>query len=176
MTTTFRRVAAARLLPLFVLALVAASCGGDDGGAEPTSTGTGGGMDMSEGETSFAFGEPGDAAGADRSVEIEARDIEFDPTAVDVSVGETITFTITNTGAAIHEFVIGDEAAQDEHETEMQEMPSGSAMHDEPNAVALQPGETKDVTWTFTGSGEVLFGCHQPGHYEAGMVGTFNVS
>lgn len=173
MFTTFRRTTIARLLPLFVLALVAAACG-DESTAGPDATGTG--SEMDDEHTSFAFGEPGAAADADRSVDIEALDIEFDPTSVDVTVGETITFVVRNTGATVHEFVIGDTTTQDEHEAEMQAMASGMTMHDEANAITLQPGDSKEVTWTFTGPGEVLFGCHQPGHYEAGMVGTFNVN
>jgi uncharacterized cupredoxin-like copper-binding protein len=53
---------------------------------------------------------------------------------------------------------------------------SGDMMHDESNAFVLEPGETKEMTWHFTQSGEVLFGCHQPGHYAAGMKGTITVS
>ena len=49
-------------------------------------------------------------------------------------------------------------------------------MPDEPNAFVLQVGETKELTWTFTVAGEVLIGCHQPGHYQAGMVGKIKVA
>jgi len=48
-------------------------------------------------------------------------------------------------------------------------------MGDEPNAFVLDPGQTKETTWTFTAAGELLYGCHQPGHYGAGMVGTITV-
>lgn len=44
-------------------------------------------------------------------------------------------------------------------------------MHDEPNAVSLQPGETKELTWTFTSAGELIYG-----HYDAGMRGTLTVT
>jgi uncharacterized cupredoxin-like copper-binding protein len=46
--------------------------------------------------------------------------------------------------------------------------------HDDPNAVMVQPGETKELIWTFTKTENVEFGCNVPGHYEAGMKGTFN--
>lgn len=49
-------------------------------------------------------------------------------------------------------------------------------MHDEPNAVSLQPGETKELTGTFTSAGELIYGCHEPGHYDAGMRGTLTVT
>jgi uncharacterized cupredoxin-like copper-binding protein len=48
-------------------------------------------------------------------------------------------------------------------------------MHDEPNAFVLEAGETKEMTWHMTQSGEILFGCHQPAHYEAGMKGIITI-
>ena len=131
--------------------------------------------EMSDGHhDTFAFGEPADPAEADRTVQIEAKDIEFDPMSVEVVVGETITFVVTNTGAAAHDFTLGDAHIQDEHEAEMQQM-AGDMMHDDVNAFVLAPGETKELTWRFTAAGEVLYGCHQPGHYAAGMVGSITV-
>jgi len=50
---------------------------------------------------------------------------------------------VTNTGAIQHEFVLGDEAAQAEHETEM-----GGSMgmgQDEEMAIGIDPGETKEL-------------------------------
>jgi len=32
------------------------------------------------------------------------------------------------------------------------------------NQIGLKPGETKSLTWRFTEAGEVLYGCHEPGH------------
>ena len=43
-------------------------------------------------------------------------------------------------------------------------------------AVTVNPGETKDLTTTFDRAGTVIIGCHQPGHYEAGMKATVTVS
>ena len=40
------------------------------------------------------------------------------------------------------------------------------------NAVTVAAGETRVLTWRFEDAGEVLYGCHEPGHYEAGMVGS----
>jgi uncharacterized cupredoxin-like copper-binding protein len=64
---------------------------------------------------------------------------------------------------------------QDAHEAEMAEMSGDTAMHDEPNAFILQAGDTKEMTWHMTQSGEILFGCHQLGHYAAGMKGTITM-
>ncbi|HEX6257545.1 MAG TPA: plastocyanin/azurin family copper-binding protein [Euzebyales bacterium] len=130
---------------------------------------------------SFAFGEPADPADADRTVDVEAQEeggFSFEPDTIEVAEGETVTFNVTNVGEAVHEFVIGDEHTQEEHEAEMEAMRSEGemVMHDEPNAFALQPGETKTLTWTFSSAGELIYGCHQPGHYDAGMRGTLVVT
>jgi uncharacterized cupredoxin-like copper-binding protein len=173
---------------LMVFGLVAAACSSDDsdGGTETTMDAE---MDMEDDhdhegdmemdmDMAFAFGDPMDAGMADRVVEISAGDsFRFDPESVAVTAGETITFRVTNDGAIPHDFVLGDAAMQDEHEAEMADMASGGDMsHDEPNAFVIEPGETKEMTWHMTQSGEILFGCHQPGHFAAGMKGTITVS
>lgn len=129
-------------------------------------------------EEAVDFGEAGNPADADRTIEIEMLDsLRFEPETVDVQVGETITFALTNSGEIVHEFLIGDEEYQQEHAEEMAEMNGGTMGHgDRPNGIELDPGETGELTWTFTEEGELLYGCHEPGHYEGGMVGTINVS
>lgn len=127
----------------------------------------------------FAFGEPAEAADADRTIEVEALDsLAYEPAAVEVAAGETITFVVTNSGVIVHEFVIGDAEVQEEHEAEMAEMAESGEMQmaDEPNAISLDPGETKRITWRFAEGGELEFACHQPGHYAGGMVGILTVS
>jgi uncharacterized cupredoxin-like copper-binding protein len=47
--------------------------------------------------------------------------------------------------------------------------------HDRANTVTVAAGETKELTWAFTEPGTVLIGCHQPGHYDAGMKGQITV-
>jgi uncharacterized cupredoxin-like copper-binding protein len=127
-------------------------------------------------EEMFAFGEPGDPASADRVVEVTTTDgLRFEPSSIDVAAGETISFVVSNPGQVPHEFVIGDQAFQVEH---AEEMAGGvGMMHGEPNLVSVDAGETKELTWTFSTAMEGLeFGCHVPGHYEAGMVGQFPFS
>lgn len=48
--------------------------------------------------------------------------------------------------------------------------------HMNANAIRIEPGETAELTWTFTDPGTVLMGCHEPGHYDAGMRGTITVT
>lgn len=184
---TFRHPLLALLLAV-ALALLTSACGSDDttGTTDETAEAaaeTDGDMSMdehteAESEHTFAFGEPADASEADRTVQVQALDeLAFDPETIEVAAGEVITFEVTNNGVTQHEFTLGDEHAQEEHETEMAEMAEeGMAMHDEPNAITVAAGETKTLTWHFTETGEVLFGCHEPGHYGAGMVGTITVT
>jgi uncharacterized cupredoxin-like copper-binding protein len=50
---------------------------------------------------------------------------------------------------------------------------SGMGMTD---TVEVKPGTTGELTVTFDKAGDVLIGCHQPGHYPAGMRATVTVS
>lgn len=155
------------LLAVFIgLALVA--CGDSSTEADAHDDG----MDMTT-----SFGEPAEAADADRVIEMTAHDdFSFDPAGITVTAGETITFRVTNVGNLPHDFTLGDEAAQDEHESEMAEMAeSGEMAHDEPNVLSLPAGETHELTWRFTEPGTVLIGCHESGHYAAGMFATITV-
>lgn len=184
--------AARRLAVLAVLALVIGACGSasssgtdEDTGrnaavaeaaddhvdeAEHSEDADGHGDEAEHSEVAFTFGEPAESSDADRTIEVDANDsFSFGPDNFEVSVGETIQFVITNSGSIPHDFTIGDQAAQDAHEAEMAE---GGMHHGDPNAVILEPGETKSLTWTFTEAGTVLIGCHQPGHYAGGMTGT----
>jgi uncharacterized cupredoxin-like copper-binding protein len=111
-----------------------------------------------------------------RTIEIEMRDIAFSPDEVDVQAGETVRFVFTNTGAVRHDAFIGDEAAQDEHEMEMRgsgdmgdDNGGGHDSMSEEGGITVEPGESGEITHTFAEGDELLIGCHEPGHYEAGM-------
>jgi len=143
-------------------ALLAACGGGDDDDAADAGAGAGSGT---------------------RTVEIEMRDIEFSPDEIEVEAGETVRFVFRNTGAVAHDAFIGDEAAQDEHEMQMQEEAEADDGMDQDGAeapadggVTVEPGETGELTHTFREGDELLIGCHQPGHYEAGMIVTVDVA
>lgn len=137
--------------------------------------------EMAEGEESFAFGHPAEAAEATRTIEVETSDdLVFHPPEVTVQQGETVTFAVTNPGNLEHDFVIGDEQAQEEHAHEMEageeEMEMEGMAHGGANAISIPAGETVELTWTFDGETEgILYGCHEDGHYEAGMVGSITV-
>jgi uncharacterized cupredoxin-like copper-binding protein len=157
-----RRMVASSVFALMLLS----ACGSSSSNTAATP-----GSNTNQGE--FTFGEPGDSANADRVIEIvTTNDLVFSPADLTVTAGETIKFRIVNDATIIHDFTLGDEATQEEHE---QEMAEGGMAHDQANAIAVAAGETKELTWTFTEPGSVLIGCHQPGHYDAGMKGQITV-
>jgi uncharacterized cupredoxin-like copper-binding protein len=145
------------------LSLVIGACNGGDTEASTPVT-----------DSEFSFGSPAQPADADRTVEITVTDsLAFEPAELTVAAGETITFRIVNPGSVTHDLTLGDQVTQDEHEAEMAEM--GDMTHDEPNVVTIPAGETKELTWAFPDSGTVLIGCHEPGHYAAGMKGQITI-
>lgn len=105
-----------------------------------------------------------------RTVEIEMVDIGFEPDTIEVTSGETVRFVFTNTGAVAHDAFIGDAAAQADHEAEMRDGDmDGHGRHGDTDAVTVKPGDSGEFTHTFDGDGPVQIGCHQEGHYDAGM-------
>lgn len=146
------------------------------------------------------------ATPATRTVFVKLDDISYGTKSIDVKPGETVRFVLKNEGALMHEFNIGQPAAQLEHQREMAALmkdgtltPTGKARsivwrerntgpgdysppgypevieakHDDPNAVLVEPGTTKEFVWTFTDATKLNFACTLPGHYQAGMVGDF---
>jgi uncharacterized cupredoxin-like copper-binding protein len=118
---------------------------------------------------------PAEASAADQVLQVVALDqLAFDPAVIDVVVGQTIAFEVTNSGATAHEFMLAPATMQGHHEAQMGQA-HGQMMVDSPHAVTLEPGETKSITMRFMREGELEYACHVPGHYEGGMVGTVTV-
>lgn len=106
----------------------------------------------------------GGSAQPTRTVDVTMKDIAYDPTTVTVKAGETVKFVFRNEGKIRHDAFLGDEAAQSEHEKKM-----GSEGGHGDNAITVDPGKTGEITHTFKAGDAVLIGCHEPGHYVAGM-------
>lgn len=124
---------------------------------------------------SISCGGPPDNGGNDarRAVSVVMHDsFRFDPSAIDVSPGESVEFEIVNKGTMVHEFLIGDEDEQREFEKEMME---GHAEHRSGSrGVSVEPGKKASFVFVFPDTpAKLQFGCHEPGHYAAGMHGTF---
>lgn len=133
------------------------------------------------------IGEPGKAEDVDRVIEVEMDEMSYDPKTIEVKEGETIKFVVKNVGKLVHEFNLGTEEMWDDHKDEMRtmfqkgmmtmkrlrhdKMMEHGMMHDDPNSVLLEPGDTAEVIWSFTETAEMGFACNVPGHREGGMVG-----
>lgn len=138
------------------------------------------------------IGKSGDASSIDRVVEVSMDEMKFDPADIDVEKGETVKFVVSNDGRMIHEFNIGTDKMWRGHEAEMRKMMQSGMMtgrtlkhdkmreagmmHDDANSVLLEPGETAEIVWTFSGGADTGFACNLPGHRQAGMVGKFVAS
>ena len=113
----------------------------------------------------------GDPAGEVRTVPVSmSDDMRYDPAKFDFFAGETVRFEVTNAGSVRHELFISDIAGHEEHAAEMAEIDADEMGHDEPGLVSVEPGATETLEYTFDEAGELLGACHEPGHYEAGMV------
>jgi uncharacterized cupredoxin-like copper-binding protein len=98
--------------------------------------------------------------------------MRFVPEPLAVKAGEEITFLVRNEGVIVHEFFVGTEDEQVEHAAEMAE---GGMSHGHDNALSLGAGETGSLSMVFAEAGTLLIGCHEPGHYDAGMKATLSV-
>jgi uncharacterized cupredoxin-like copper-binding protein len=147
------------------VALVAAACGGDDTEANG---GLSGGGDQG------------------RTVQVDMVDNAFEPDTLEVDQGEAVRFEITNTGDVAHDAFIGEAAAQEDHEDEMRAAEDdeadgedhgmdGMGAEDDGDGITLEPGESAELMHTFDQPGTIEIGCHEPGHYDAGMKVTVTV-
>jgi len=95
-----------------------------------------------------AGGNAGNAATSDQFT-IEAHDISFNPTEIEIPSDREVTILLPNLGASPHNFSI-------------------DALN---ISVDIAPGETKEVKIKAP-EGQYQYYCNVPGHKEAGMVGT----
>lgn len=149
------------LVPLAAIAVIAAACSG--GGATPA-------------PATAAPAASVEATAAATRIEVTLTDgLKIEPASMTVPAGVPVTFVVTNAGKILHEFVLGDEADQAEHEAEMAAGGGMSMPVDEEMAIGVEPGQTKELTVTFDGPGSILAGCHVIGHYPAGMKATITI-
>ena len=142
-----------------------------------------------------AAGKPGPTWATGAPVRVVMNDrFRYRPSAIMVRAGRPVTFAVTNAGKLPHEFILGDRAAQLDHERQMRQAAatvgghthvhtSGPADHADhashaghaAGALTVPPGQTRRLTWTFQDPGIVLYGCHVLGHWASGMRGTIVV-
>ena len=147
------------LFAVAALLIVTAACGR---GNSDHST-----MDMDK-----STGTTGAGAAPSRTVEVDMVDIAFEPKTLSLQRGDRIEFVFHNKGKIAHDAFIGDTASQADHEKEMHEGAEGSTAGGHGMggaAITVDPGETGSLTYTFDKPGALEIGCHQVGHYAAGM-------
>lgn len=117
-----------------------------------------------------AFGKAADPKKAERTIEVGMADtMRFTPSQITVKRGEAVRFVVANNGNLEHEMVLGTKKELKEHAELMRKFPGME--HDDPNMLRVAPGKKGEMGWRFTKPGEFYYGCLQPGHFEAGMVG-----
>jgi len=120
------------------------------------------------------FGQEGDPAKVARTIRVEMSDsMRFTPSAVSIRKGQTVEFVVHNRGRVLHEMVLGTRQAIAEHAALMKKFPEME--HADANMAHVKPGKNGRIVWQFSRAGEFQFACLQPGHFEAGMVGTVTV-
>ena len=112
---------------------------------------------------------------ADMVVEIVMSDFAFALEDLVVPVGSTVRFDFVNDGVIEHEAMFGD-AHQQEEFAELGDHGDVGTHHGEVEAITLDAGGSGSVTVTFDEVGEMMIGCHLPGHWDAGMSATFVVA
>jgi uncharacterized cupredoxin-like copper-binding protein len=113
-----------------------------------------------------------------RMVKIDMVDTAFKPNKIEVNKGDTVHFLFDNKGKVDHDAVIGDEAAQAEHEQEMRALEAeghGVEHGNESSAITVKSGKHGELTSSFDSAGTIEIGCHEIGHYDAGMKVTVEV-
>ncbi|PKH06168.1 plastocyanin/azurin family copper-binding protein [Moritella sp. Urea-trap-13] len=121
-------------------------------------------------------GEPGKDRDVSRIITVIADDtMRFFHEPLNVKKGETIKFVVTNNGTTTHEFTI---ATKDDQKKHGKMMMNNAAMHHGPggNSITIQPNESMTLTWKFGHAEQIEAACNIPGHYQAGMYSSIDVS
>lgn len=144
-------------------------------------------------QTNINIGQSGDISKIDHEIDVELGEMFFKPDAFEFNKGETVKFVLSNTGGVVHEFAIGNDEMHDNHAVEMRVMMSegmirgdtldhakmaeAGMMHMDSNSRLLEPGETVEMVWTFSGvANELRIACTLPGHREGGMEATITIA
>lgn len=111
-----------------------------------------------------------------RIIEVTMSESSFEPSSIEISAGETVTFMIANAGLIEHEFRLSNGHRIEEH------IASGHADHDDAGEghheadgdviMLVAAGQTEHLTFQFPEDTTLYshIACLIPGHYVAGMV------
>lgn len=109
------------------------------------------------------------SGGPTTDLKVDMTDFTFTPNRFAVPAGQEVTFTATNSGAVVHEFIImklGTTVGKDFGEDDL------------PNIywqVQVQPGGSVTTAFTVPEPGEYQVVCGTSGHFMAGMIASLTV-
>ena len=106
-------------------------------------------------------------------ISLDAKDIAFGTTAIEVAAGQPVKLLLKKTGALEHDFSILEIPLA--NKVEQGEAAGGHNMNmgvDPQLHVAAAPGKSAIIKFTATKPGTYEFYCTTAGHKEAGMIGT----
>ena len=112
-------------------------------------------------------------AGTTKTVRVILGHLRFAPAALTVKTGTTVHFLLQNSDAIDHEFVLGSDEVQQQHERMRM---NGEHMMEGVGMMAIAAGKTMDLTYTFSTPGRLIYGCHVDDHYAQGMRGVVTVT
>lgn len=124
------------------------------------------GEQPAEGKAGAGSGTP-EASTGEQTVQVSLNEMTITASLTTFTVGQPYTFVVTNAGQVEHEMVI-------EHRGDVDKPMEVNGQESE--AADVDPGQTTTLIWTFTEPGEYQLACHEPDHYEAGMVIPIEVS
>jgi uncharacterized cupredoxin-like copper-binding protein len=126
---------------------------------------------------------------AEGVVAVTMREMRYTPDRIEIPAGRPVTFRFTNAGALAHEAFVGTASEQATHEQQMRHAgdTSTTEMHSEGEGdgdgevaagpfVRVEPGRSAELEYTPKESGDLLIGCHEAGHWGAGMVARVRVT
>jgi uncharacterized cupredoxin-like copper-binding protein len=105
-------------------------------------------------------------------VHVDIHHSRFVPASLSLDAGQTVRFVVHNTDPIDHEFIVGDQATQDRHEHGLDDHHDGSV----PGEISVPAGTTVTTSYHLGPRGQILYGCHIPGHWAYGMRGVIRVS
>ncbi len=121
------------------------------------------------------FGRMGSTRDVSRTVEIVIDDNgKLSPASLAVRQGETVRLSLRNTSKEKHAFMLGTATAVREHAAAF--AASSPMSWDGMSSRQLAAGQAGELLWQFTMAGTFAFACLVPGHADAGMRGTIEVS
>lgn len=111
-------------------------------------------------------------------IEVSVQDeFKFNPDTITVRAGQEVTITFNNTGAVEHSFNVLKAGEELDHVVE--DIGDEEHLHEALlfDIHETAPGESESGTFTMPSeAGEYTIACLIPGHVEAGMVGTLEVT